>query len=537
MSQQSKSTLQSAINTQLADNTSGDISAADVRDNLINMTDSLLFNNETTQTLTGALTVTAGITGSLEGTSTTASYVETAQTASYVLTASYAIQALSASWAPSTGGSTFPYNGAAQITGSLSISGSLTQQGDNINLGIPDSLGNRNIKFTTSGQNEVVLLAANDGPSTFKSKRIQLDGANGISVFSDTTTTFFSNQTILSGSVLFEKAITSSLQGTATTASYVETAQTASYVENAVSASYATVAETLLGSVTSASYAATASYIPVAQTLVNTNLPLVLINGNSLVKDQYESISYNPANNVLNIVAYTNFTGSITSQDSILSTGGFTGSLQGTASYATTSATASYVEGSNVNGYVDLANNTDQIYINSTFYSPEDLPIVFSSIAINNYGAIQNDIQNFRYNPVTNRLTLSGSQVITGSLDVTGGITGSVYVPYKEYTVLLTYAPAGGIFTVNSLTNTLGTITWNDPTPGVFTATKANAFPNESKVYISPTFVGSGADIYALTGIVSNTNVIEFTITKLSDSTSNSSPFLLLIPITIKVYD
>ena len=56
MSQQDKSTLQSAINTQLADNTSGDISAADVRDNLINMTDSLLFNSGS-QGITGSLAV------------------------------------------------------------------------------------------------------------------------------------------------------------------------------------------------------------------------------------------------------------------------------------------------------------------------------------------------------------------------------------------------------------------------------------------------------------------------------------------------
>jgi hypothetical protein len=56
MSQQNKSTLQSAINTDLADNTSGDISAADVRDNLINMTDSLLFNSGS-QGITGSLIV------------------------------------------------------------------------------------------------------------------------------------------------------------------------------------------------------------------------------------------------------------------------------------------------------------------------------------------------------------------------------------------------------------------------------------------------------------------------------------------------
>lgn len=45
MAQQNITTLQSNINTQINDNTSGDISAADVRDNLINMTDSLLFNS------------------------------------------------------------------------------------------------------------------------------------------------------------------------------------------------------------------------------------------------------------------------------------------------------------------------------------------------------------------------------------------------------------------------------------------------------------------------------------------------------------
>lgn len=61
MSQQSKTTLQSAINTQIADNTSGDISAADIRNNLINITDSLLFNTGS-QAITGSLTVTEGAT-------------------------------------------------------------------------------------------------------------------------------------------------------------------------------------------------------------------------------------------------------------------------------------------------------------------------------------------------------------------------------------------------------------------------------------------------------------------------------------------
>lgn len=74
MAQQNKTTLQSAINTQIADNTSGNITAANVRNNFINVTDSLVFNTGS-QVITGSLTVTGGITGSLRGTAATASYI------------------------------------------------------------------------------------------------------------------------------------------------------------------------------------------------------------------------------------------------------------------------------------------------------------------------------------------------------------------------------------------------------------------------------------------------------------------------------
>jgi hypothetical protein len=103
MPQQNKTTLQTNINSQLADNTSGNISAADVRDNLINITDSLLFNSGS-QSINGSLTVTS-FTGSLQGTATTASYVQTAQTALFVQnaqTASYVLNAVSASFATTT---------------------------------------------------------------------------------------------------------------------------------------------------------------------------------------------------------------------------------------------------------------------------------------------------------------------------------------------------------------------------------------------------------------------------------------------------
>ncbi|MDA9268286.1 hypothetical protein N9P60_00810 [bacterium] len=76
MSQQNKTQLQSTINTNVADNTVGDISAADIRNPLIDLTDSLLFNSGS-QTFDGTLTATAfvgdgsaitGVTGEWDGT-------------------------------------------------------------------------------------------------------------------------------------------------------------------------------------------------------------------------------------------------------------------------------------------------------------------------------------------------------------------------------------------------------------------------------------------------------------------------------------
>jgi hypothetical protein len=175
MSQQNKTTLQSAINTQLADNTSGDISAADVRDNMINMTDSLVFNN-----------------------------------------------------------------GSSVITGSLGITGSLTQQNGDIAFGVADTFGTRNINVFFNGSNEYITLGA--GNSSSKPNRLQLYSQTGVAQLIAANDILLSSPTVtVSSSMLVEKGITGSLQGIATTASYALTASM------------------LLGSVTSASYALTSS--------------------------------------------------------------------------------------------------------------------------------------------------------------------------------------------------------------------------------------------------------------------------------------
>ena len=103
--------------------------------------------NSNTQ-VTGSLNVSAGITGSLLGTATTASYVENSQTASYVN----------------------PLNQEVQITGSLNITGSdsLTVQGDvNFNIDQPAAASNTQILsapgFTgTAGTNNGKTITINE---------------------------------------------------------------------------------------------------------------------------------------------------------------------------------------------------------------------------------------------------------------------------------------------------------------------------------------------------------------------------------------
>jgi trimeric autotransporter adhesin len=144
MAQKNKSSLQSSINAEVNDNITGEITALDVRGNLIDVTDSLLFNSGS-QSFTGSLTATS-FTGSLLGTSsnaTTASYALNAGGNSGVtkVIAGTNITIISQSGFPegtgnitisaSAGGTTFPFTGSALITGSLGVTGSISTSGLN----------------------------------------------------------------------------------------------------------------------------------------------------------------------------------------------------------------------------------------------------------------------------------------------------------------------------------------------------------------------------------------------------------------------
>jgi len=213
MSQQNQSTLQAAINTQLADNTTGDISAADVRDNLINMTDSLLFNSGS-QGITGSFTATS-FTGSLQGTSslsTTASYISPTFISASAAASGFGSGGGSSIYTGSfatTGSNTF--RGNQITTGSVTVTGSFIQTSGSVELGTPDIFNNRNISYIISGPNEFVSMRAGTLSSVSKPNYVQLNGSTNEIAISSTNTIYLraTNSITLSGSTFFEGLPTS----------------------------------------------------------------------------------------------------------------------------------------------------------------------------------------------------------------------------------------------------------------------------------------------------------------------------------------
>lgn len=182
-----------------------------------------------------------------------------------------------------------------------------------------------------------VVTVSTVGPQGPRGERGQ-DGA-GIETGSLATTgsnTFIGNQ-IISGTLNVTGGVTGSLFGSSSwsnysiTASYITLAQTASYVLNAVSASYSTNAGT-------ASSALTASYVnPLNQT--------VIITGSLIVS----------SSNTFTNIGLAVFSGSV------ISVGGFTGSLQGTSSWSNNAVSASYIQYANITNRPTLLSSSAQI--------------------------------------------------------------------------------------------------------------------------------------------------------------------------------
>jgi fatty acid-binding protein DegV len=291
----------------------------------------------------GSIRALTGFTGSLLG---TASYATQAATASYVLQAVSASYAYTASLA-GIATSSLNANTASYLV-DTGFSGSLTRLKD----GTPYLLAGPNITIITSSNGSIQI----------SSSQADLDPAYWISnvagnIFT-TGSVDITGSLVASGSIQSITGFTGSLLGTA---SYATQAATASYVLQAVSASYAYTAS-LAGIATSSLNANTASYLidtgfsgsltrlkdgtlylvagPNITITTNSNGAIAISSSQADLDVNYWTS--NVADNIFT-TGSVDITGSLVSSGSIRALTGFTGSLLGTASYASQAATASYV--------------------------------------------------------------------------------------------------------------------------------------------------------------------------------------------------
>ena len=272
--------------------------------------------------ITGSLTVTEQITGSINS----ASFAAFAISASNALTASYL-----SNYIPP-----FPYTGSAGISGSLSVNGNITSNG------------------TLTAQTLVVQVITSS-----------VDFVTGSTRFGSelTNTHLFTGSVAISGSLAVNgsTAILTNQTGAMSVA-------TASYVANAVSASYASTASlaplylplaggTMTGDIYAAGRAFTfqdlllgagttfgkittdgSKYISIMPTY-NVESARFWPNGNVTIQD---AGTYVDNGFKLDVSGSGRYTDGLTITGSVNVSGGVTGSLQGTASYSNNSTSASY---------------------------------------------------------------------------------------------------------------------------------------------------------------------------------------------------
>jgi hypothetical protein len=202
--------------------------------------------------------------------------------------------------------------------------------------------------------------------------------------------------TALSGSLRVTGGITGSIFGTSSNAT------SASYALNATSASYSTVAQTLLGSVVSASYALTSSYSTVAQTLLGS------VTSASYALSSSYSLNSTNATNAAN-ATLANFATN--------------------AGYAATAGDADTLDGLQATAFVRNS-QTSSMTVNSASFAinaSSSLYALTASYALNSPGGTLTNTGSFA---TTGSNTFRGNQIITGSVSISGSqsITGSLSV-------------------------------------------------------------------------------------------------------------
>ena len=461
--------------------------------------------NNNQHEITGSLNVSGSITafsftGSLLGTAsyatqalsasftTTSSYVLNAISSSYASTASVATSssyALTASYASNSGNPPFPFTGNALISGSLTVQGS----GSTI--------------FVVSGSNGIIFSIIDSGSSS--NLFSVSSGSTDILTVNDTKIVNISGSLIVTGSIISSQGFTGSLLGTS------------SYANNALSASFTTTSSYALNS-TSASYALSASYVlnavSASYASSSTSASYALRSTSASYASSSTSASYAlTASYVANASSfpYTGsaiITGSLTVTGSIISTLGFTGSLLGTASYATIALTASYFSGS-------ISTAVSASYAATASYVVQSISASYASTASYFSGSITQAISasyaataSYVINSIsasysaTSSIATSSSyaltasyvilaqtasyilQAVSASYSATASIsTSASYALSASYAPNTTFPYTGSAIITGSLIIT-GTISLGDSTaPAVYTSVKTTVNAGSTVIY------------------------------------------------------
>ena len=529
----------------------------------------------------------------------TASYANNATSASYAASASNALNAVTASYL--TGYiSPFPYTGSAAISGSLTVNGPITattlivqtitasqeySSGSNI-------FGN-NISNTQVFTGSVIMTG-----SLAVTGAVSISGSTGNLLTANVDTISFTGSFNTSGSVNIVGGVTASLLGTAsyattasywsgsitnatsasyalsasyavnsTTASYVANAQTASYVATAQTASFIATASyasnaNLLDGLDSTAFATTGSNqfngnqtvtgsiltsgnIQTTSGYVQTSL---LYNGGAMeIRSFYQPLQVNSngagiyLNDNVSVSSSLTITGSLNAPK-------ITGSLLGTASYATT---ASYWSGSITNAlsasYAASASNalaaTSASYALTASYSA-NVPVTASyannaassSYALTaSYSANVPVTSSYANNAATASYSLtssyslsgggfpySGSAVITGSLLISNlGGTGSRYL-VTDASGNITAQTASALIINNQVVTASAGQTSFTITNG-YTTGLIETYINGTKLIRGSEFTDTnGTTIVLATGSFSN-DIVEFVIYSPASGVANNA--------------
>ena len=422
-------------------------------------TNILVVDSSLVTTITGSLNVQSGITGSLFGTaswalnSATASFVTTAQTASYVLnavsasyvnTASYALNAMSASYAVT----------ASYATSALSASHAETS-----------SLSDRT--FQTD-----ILVINQTGFTIDKGMVVRITGSNNSSDVPRITTASYESDNVSANTLgIATQQITNGSQGFVITEGILLGIDTSLY--NSGQLLFLGASGAITGSAPQAPLHTVRLGQVIRQQSNQGSMHVRIDNGYELgeMHDMIDTTTTSSYGDLLVKsgsvwVNSKQLTGSYGVTGSISATS-FTGSLFGTASYATQAATASYVVLAQTASFVTTAQTASYVlnavsssfastasYVNQlnqtvnisgslfatgsvNIYESGSSPLVISGsqgalfeVTDSNSGSLWTiytgsspifDVSSDRV------MTLSGSAVITGSLTVQNGITGSLF--------------------------------------------------------------------------------------------------------------